>query len=476
MPHNEIYTPFFSIHVENFGEISSADIDISPLTLFVGDNSSGKSYLLNLIYGIFTRPVKDVILKYFSVNHDLFLPLGKKYLENNDCDSLITKIYYLTLSDINLFFQSLNEALYKTKDEIINTIFQHKINIDRLSLTFKYDESSPISICFLQLPLFKLYAPFLEIKSIKNDPSLFEENQINYFNTVKYLHYNKETGLEYDEHYFAINILNSLLETFLYHNYWNRPEFIPSGRTGLINTYIPITQSALNNTYIKLNDELVDKSLLTVPIIDFIKQLISVRPKDFNNKYHALIEFFEKDLIDGTIIFSQTPIVRFYYQPFNTNIEPLPMHVCSAVVTETLPIYLSLSKGLFSYLFIEEPEIGLHPALQIIMSRLLVKLVNFNNKMTPIIIATHSVTIVQYINNMVLLNLQSDKDKVLKQYNLQQNELIDKKDIHMYQFRKINGQSVVEKIAWYDEEGFFVDTFIDTYDDFLQMIVNISGK
>ncbi len=36
--------------IEDFGKIKKAEIDISPLTLFVGDNNSGKSYLLLSVY------------------------------------------------------------------------------------------------------------------------------------------------------------------------------------------------------------------------------------------------------------------------------------------------------------------------------------------------------------------------------------------------------------------------------------------
>ena len=38
--------------VEDFGKIKSAEVEVAPLTLFVGDNNSGKSYLLSLIWGI----------------------------------------------------------------------------------------------------------------------------------------------------------------------------------------------------------------------------------------------------------------------------------------------------------------------------------------------------------------------------------------------------------------------------------------
>ncbi len=42
----------WTMHVENFGKIKCADIEAAPMTLFVGDNNSGKSYLMTLIYGL----------------------------------------------------------------------------------------------------------------------------------------------------------------------------------------------------------------------------------------------------------------------------------------------------------------------------------------------------------------------------------------------------------------------------------------
>lgn len=40
--------------VEQFGKIRKAEIELAPLTLFVGDNNSGKSYLLSLSWAMRT--------------------------------------------------------------------------------------------------------------------------------------------------------------------------------------------------------------------------------------------------------------------------------------------------------------------------------------------------------------------------------------------------------------------------------------
>ena len=43
------------LHVENIGRIGSADVRIAPLLLFVGDNNSGKSYLMSILWGLLSQ-------------------------------------------------------------------------------------------------------------------------------------------------------------------------------------------------------------------------------------------------------------------------------------------------------------------------------------------------------------------------------------------------------------------------------------
>ena len=44
--------PDTHIAVENFGPIEKAEIDLRPLTVFVGENNTGKTYLAALIYAL----------------------------------------------------------------------------------------------------------------------------------------------------------------------------------------------------------------------------------------------------------------------------------------------------------------------------------------------------------------------------------------------------------------------------------------
>ena len=44
--------PDIHIAVENFGPIEKAEIDLRPLTVFVGESNTGKTYLAALIYAL----------------------------------------------------------------------------------------------------------------------------------------------------------------------------------------------------------------------------------------------------------------------------------------------------------------------------------------------------------------------------------------------------------------------------------------
>lgn len=44
--------PKIEIAVENFGPIAEANIDLRPLTVFVGPSNTGKTYFATLVYAL----------------------------------------------------------------------------------------------------------------------------------------------------------------------------------------------------------------------------------------------------------------------------------------------------------------------------------------------------------------------------------------------------------------------------------------
>ena len=88
-PHNLPKHPNVEISVRNFGPITAADLDLRPLTVFVGPSNTGKTYLSTLIYALHgnfagfsefplmnyvTTPLGTRVLRSgFSVNDESFM-------------------------------------------------------------------------------------------------------------------------------------------------------------------------------------------------------------------------------------------------------------------------------------------------------------------------------------------------------------------------------------------------------------------
>ena len=67
-----------TLHVKNFGPISDANITLKPLTILVGPNSSGKSYVAMLVHSLISSHSMMSIMRARSRRNDLFTLSYKK--------------------------------------------------------------------------------------------------------------------------------------------------------------------------------------------------------------------------------------------------------------------------------------------------------------------------------------------------------------------------------------------------------------
>ncbi|PPS21477.1 AAA family ATPase [Brachyspira murdochii] len=125
--------------IKNFGKIKEAEIELSNFILFIGDNNSGKSYLMTLIYGLmeYSKAIADIMFqdkdfiysleeyKKIKIIVDKYVKINEK-IENDNVvtDSLLInkdadkKLSLLKKDEINLFNELLNKLLNKYKIEI----------------------------------------------------------------------------------------------------------------------------------------------------------------------------------------------------------------------------------------------------------------------------------------------------------------------------------------------------------------------
>ena len=445
-----------TLHVKNFAKIKEAKIELSPFTLFIGDNNSGKSYLMTLIYGLigYTGKILDIILNKYKEDIEKLDEYKKaqsiieSYINNLD----FNKEVELSSEEVEIFIELFNLLLNKYSNEVINYIFNsnNEIELENIKLEFY---SNQITFVFEKENRINVYSNNEEINLfyIKNIRSGDTISSIKTSFNNDYIHYN--------------NIITTII-SFIISNYFdasflslysNREIFLPVSRTGFLLSRNDIASSARASKYDRYAEK--NNEYLSRPIMDFLDNFdeLSKQKNDIADIAKTLIDFIEKNMLFGKIMINEET-KNIYYKPDNTELE-FQMYLSSAVVTELTPLYLFLKYGFIKRkLLMEEPEISLHPQLQQQLTRLFIKLVNTG---TDITITTHSDTIIQHINNMIKLNNNKEdiKKELMKKYNYNEDDLISEDKVRMYQFDiKEDGFTEITEIKG-SKYGFQAPTF-----------------
>jgi predicted ATPase len=130
----------------------------------------------------------------------------------------------------------------------------------------------------------------------------------------------------------------------------------------------------------------------------------------------------------------------------------MPLSRASSMVAELAPLYLYLkyvvSKG--ALLIIEEPEAHLHPERQILLARLLAKMVNSGYRL---LITTHSQDLLTELSNLILLD---KKRSIASELGVESDEILSKDDVAVYHLYTTPSGSE-SKALKIDEDGIPLD-------------------
>lgn len=443
MPKNRKYP---TLYVKNFAKIKEAEIELAPFTLFIGDNNSGKSYLMTLIYGLIKYIYK--IINIIFKNDKLLNSIEEYSKVKNIINTYINSLHSNKLiledefeEDIKLrddeikeFINLFNALLNKNIKNVVNYIFNtnnDEIILENIILNFDCYTDKLFSIEKTKV----IDRNMKEINSISilyNDTGAgynFSEDNIDYTSIIKI---------------FLNFIINTYFNIFYIYNGMNT-YFLPVSRTGFILSYTDIIKSSIELKYDTYAfDKENQKNNLPRPVIDFLYNLVDLPYRKMKKKQYIhrrinqvnIIKMLETDIIDGKVDIDEE-IGSIYYQPnhvYNSVPSAFPIHLCSSVITELTPLILFLKYyGYYKNIIMEEPEISLHPFLQQQLTRAFIKLVNSGKN---VLITTHSDTIVQHINNMIKLNANEKKrqKKLMEKYKYDEDDIISEDKIRMYQF------------------------------------------
>lgn len=427
------------IHVRNFGKIESADINISNFSIFVGENNSGKTYLMQLIYGLLSCFFYDEEFKDFlSTTESLKI----------DIENLKDDIGTVNIKSDDAFYtnfqKELNDFLDENKNKIIKKIFHtNNINIEQLSIELE-KLSSDYSIKFeneiiLTATQDKSYKYFTimkcndEIQGIRFKQP-FPENVIK--NIIK-----QEILMDMMSEFTGISISSGSKN--------NSIVYLPASRSGIMLLYANYLSNDNRDDIIENksviyendNNRIGNEYGLTEPVYNFLMFLLKHKDSEMISESNKkILSFINKNIINGSL----TKVGNsMRYKPDLLN-QSIPIYLSSSLVSELTPICQILS-GIqqCSYILYDEIETCQHPTKQLQLARLLIRMVNSGYKM---IVSTHSDTMAAAINNLITLSFKSNKKDLADKLGYTEEDLIQSSNVNAYQFLIKNGKTKVVEI------------------------------
>ena len=427
--------------LEGYGKIEHAEISIKPLTFFIGDNNSGKSYLLSLIWAIQSMGADTPLFLGVSKLDD---PCFKKIY--NDFERAIE--YDFDEKKGNYSFQAkdilpgLNMLLNQNKQRFVNSIFNFEdIRIDKFRVELVKD-------CEIRMEF------------------SYDENSfsIKYHDGIRLRYLRASSAQKITEREMCRCLWCLLIGSIRSFN--SSSVYFPAARTGFVLAKDIVNKVGRQRTFdVLMDDEQAHKQPLqpfTKPIIGFLDVLEELSVDNIKKNGNSdLVQWIESHLTRGRIAYREKEVSEVRYIPDGMD-QGIPLRTASAVVTELTPLLLILKYGKgINQICYEEPEMCLHPKLQHEMGRLLIRMINSG---IDIVATTHSDIILQHVNNMCKLNKIQKKGALLEQLDMSEEDCLDISKIAVYQLTDQGEYSEVQQITP-TEDGFVVPTFTDALMD-----------
>lgn len=396
------------LRVRNFGPIRKADVELKPLTVFVGPSNTGKSYLAILLYSI-AKALRDEDERTLFFFRQTLRGLLRKRRETVPGDNSPKEIARKSLS----FY---GEAIVRSwQDEAAHCFGEEWRHIapknNGAACDIEIESQSRDAILELTAPG--------ESKLPPAKPLLGRVGKVLEFAADKD---GAESRMAYT-YAFSRRIAPHIAETFGFLPKQDTPRrrlrpnmrgivsesvhYLPAARGGIIENHRTLVGSLIKGV-----SGIRERAVISFTGVmgDFLTKLVNIRDsralsaREQSYAFSELADAIESKVIKGKIqaVVSATKYPDFRYRFVGNNKREMDISLANASssVSELAPIVLFmrhyLSPG--DIFIVEEPEAHLHPAAQREVAGVLAALANAG---VYVVITTHSDVILEQLSNFI---------------------------------------------------------------------------
>jgi predicted ATPase len=466
------------LQVKNFGPVFEGDIQLKPLTVFVGPNNSGKSYIAMLVHSIFeahpmgreakyagsgtfgmlqiiedsSQQYRDLLQRIKSLKAGEALELDSQTLDHLIRD-FFSKIYEKRLSD------EIARAYACTVDKLVSLgrrNFEIKLHTNSRMLSLKSIHTDIKA----ELPDV-IVGPTLLVKCVDRGGYVAQSRGIGQQLLVEV----NKPFLESETSRPVLTqiIFHDLLETCcseIFSNLSLACYYLPAARSGILQGHKVLTASMWRQLPL-IGIKQMDIPTFSGVVSEFVSRIISL--PDEPGPFFKLAQEFENELIRGEISIKTLDKARYPDIVYKFRDLEIPLHRTSSSVSELAPLFLYLKYILEpgDVLIIEEPEAHLHPANQAIIARFLTKLIRNG---LNIIITTHSDFLIQQLNTFILLGEKKKRPASLEKSG--ENEFLSHDEVAavVFDYNPRKDAYKVRSLEVGPEEGISQEQFMNVHE------------
>ncbi len=428
------------IDIKDFGPISKGTIQLKPLTIFIGPNNSGKSYVAILIHSIltsqnlitesgrsrgFTNPQFRTLHRSFHQDLKKFMK-QIKHKESFDIPVNITKKTSATI------IRDLGVDLESEIARNFGTPVNHLVRKKQKHATISVSNSKKFDISINKKLTLKTNSK-LDVKykiRTRNEQTDYVDGLDEQTDPQTiYIPYEPSNNL-FDT-YVTTALLHSIRNYITHDAIPSNSYYFPAAGSGILQGHKVLSAGMMTSVYDRTNQNFKTPRLVGT-VSDFLSNILVM--DNARGSYFDLAQQLESELFHGNIQLPSNTTDPFAEITYNSEYNKIPLDRASSSISEIAPLSLYLKHIVHSgsLLIIEEPEAHLHPANQLIFAKYIVRMIRSG---LHVLVITHSVFLLEQLGQFLLAGkISSDVRK--KKLGLGINDFLLHDEVSPYLFVK----------------------------------------
>jgi predicted ATPase len=427
------------INFENLGNIAKGSIELNNLTIFTGENNTGKTYATYAIYSLLDKDFAYSLKELNPIVEDLY----KDGTYNLDLKTFFDSNYKKIKKEVEVAFsKSLSNVFSANEEEFEKSKVTFDLDVDDIKKELLKQE----------------YQSILSIGKKENILCEFSKDPQSLILKIILLDTDVPQDIIKDK-------LKNVLSHFLFDTLFSKSFLLPAERTGL-NLFYQELSSERTALFHNIGKQKINRvSRYPQPIADYIDFLNNINMlRKSHSSFKDLSIRIQKEILKGKYKVEKEGI---YFVPYKKDAnkenynEKISLHLTSSTIKTffSLVFYLEHLAQEGETLIIDEPELNLHPNNQRKMARVIAMIANRGVK---VIVSTHSDYFVRELNNLIMLkNDFYSKNSIMTKNGYEENMLISSSDINAYLFCN----HTVKSMEIDEEEGIIAGTFDEVIND-----------